>query len=593
MIEVRSGLESDAVLMAEIHAASGKDALSRVATEFPFPLLRISREGHVLYANALGADLARRAKIKLGDLMPKNWRPLLTRAVTEKNPVQADWSFDDKQYALQFVNVPDSFYVTVFVNEVPYDQAQTTRDPLTGLANKNLFLDRLGKAVSLSRRNERMVAVHVIKLQHFKEFSQTLGDGTRDIYLCKLAERLRSIVRMSDTVARIGHDEFALLQMEPQNLDGVETTTVKMKAALDMPIVIAGESLQCRSHIGISTFPSDGETAEEIIRNAFLALDADVPVNDPGYRFFVAPMRETVDRFDVVEDDLERAVAEKEFVLYFQPKQELETGRLSGMEALVRWNHPKYGEIMPDEFIPAAESSRLILPLGEWVLRNACLKTKDLLDKGIGPLKVAVNLSALQFADSEIVEVISDILSETGLPADSLELEITESVAMSDAVAASRTFKRLADLGVYTSIDDFGTGYSSLAYLKNFDVQRIKIDKLFVDDIGSDSGAGSIARAITTMGHSLDLDVTAEGVTTEQQMAFLRRLECDEIQGSFFSEPLGMEAFEAFAMAYRPPQRYQQGVLNWSDFRDLGNSLQGTSSYTRRRRMKDERKNQL
>ena len=593
MIEVRSGLESDAVLMAEIRAASGKDSLSRVATEFPFPLLRTSRDGHLLYVNAEGANLARRARVKLGDLVPREWREPITRSAEEDDPVSVDWSLAGKYYVLKFVNVPDASYVSIFARDTSDDYREEYRDPLTELANRTLFLDRLRQVVSLSLRNENMAAVHVMKLQHFKKFSDSLGHGTGDTYLCKLAERLVSVVRTSDTVARIGYDEFALIQVEPNGLEGVETTAKKLKAALDTPIVIAGESLLCRSYIGISTFPDDAETPDDLLHNAYLALEKDFQVNEPSYRFFAQPMREKMDRHWVVENDLERAVQVEEFVLYFQPKQELDSGRLTGMEALVRWNHPRYGEIMPDEFVAAAERSRLILPLGEWILRNACIKTKQLNDQGLGPLKVAVNLSALQFTDHGIVETVSDILNETGLPAECLELEITESVAMNDALSANDTFKQLAQLGVYMSIDDFGTGYSSLAYLKNFEVQRIKIDKLFVDDIGTETGAGSIARAITTMSHSFGMDVTAEGVTTEEQMAFLRRLECDEIQGSYFSEPLSFPAFEEFARTYRPPQHYEQGILNWSDFRDLGNALPGKSQNLRRRKIKDERRNLL
>ncbi len=591
MIEVRSGLETDAVLTAKIKAASGKDSLSQVAMEFPFPLLRVSREGHMLYANAQGADLARRAKMKLGDLVPKDWRFTLKRAVEETDPVSADWAIDGKFYSLQFVNNPDAFYVSVFARDTSDDYREEYRDPVTCLANRTLFLDRLRQVMSLSLRNENMAAVHVLHLQHFKEFSDTLGHGTGDVYLCKLAERLISVVRTSDTVARISYDEFAIIQVEPNGTEGVETTARKLKLAMDTPIVIAGERLLCRSQIGISSFPNDADTPDELLRNAGVALQREFQISQSGYRFFDRPMREKMDRRWALEDDLERAIQSEEFSLFFQPKQELETGSLIGMEALVRWNHPVHGDITPDEFIPIAERSRFILPLGEWVLRKACEKTKALNDMGLGPLNVAVNLSALQFADEKIVETVAEALETSELAAEYLELEITESIAMSDTRAANDTFSRLAELGVAIAIDDFGTGYSSLAYLKQFAVQRIKIDKLFIDDIGADSGSGSIARAITTMSHSFGMDVTAEGVCTEEQVAFLRRLECDEIQGSYFSKPLSVDAFESFVRNYTPPHHFEQGVLNWSDFRDLGNALPDRSSSAKRRKAKDERKN--
>ena len=259
------------------------------------------------------------------------------------------------------------------------------------------------------------------------------------------------------------------------------------------------------------------------------------------------------------------------------------------MEALVRWNHSDHGEISPVEFIPIAERSRLILPLGAWILRKACEQTKKLNDQGLGPLKVAVNLSALQFNDQYIVETVRGILDETGMSPEFLELEITESIDMNNATSANETFKKMYDLGVSMSIDDFGTRYSSLAYLKNFKVQRIKIDKLFIDDMGTDMGAGSIARAITTMSHSFGMDVTAEGVTNKKQVAFLRRLECDEIQGEYFSSPLSYNELATFIKSFDPPEHYEQGFLNWSDFRELRRAISGNLARGKRRDVKDQR----
>ncbi|NQV98104.1 MAG: bifunctional diguanylate cyclase/phosphodiesterase [Rhodospirillales bacterium] len=592
MIEVRSGLEADTVLTSEIKAASAKDSLARVAAEIPYAFLRLSHRGHMLYANAPAASLARQARIKLGDQVPKQWRTHLKQCLDQTDPVSADWAIEGKFYRLKFVNVPDSKYVSLSVHDTSEDYREEYRDPLTGLANRVLFLDRLRQFVSLSLRNQNWAAVHVIRLQHFKEFSQTLGHGTADNYLCKLAERLLSAVRTSDTVARISYNEFAIIQVEPNGIDGVETTAKKLQTAIDSPIIIAGERLLCRSFIGISTFPNDADTPDDLLRNALLALENDFKLNEKSYRFFIQPMREKMDRRWAVEDDLERAIQAEEFTLCFQPKQELDSGRLSGMEALVRWKHPKHGEILPDEFIPVAERSRLILPLGNWILRTACEQAKRFNALGAGDLKVAVNLSALQFKDQGIIDTVRRALHESGLSPDLLELEITESIAMHDAITANDTFRKLADLGVSMSIDDFGTGYSSLAYLKNFAVQRIKIDKLFIDDIGTESGAGSIARAITTMGHSFGMVVTAEGVGTEEQVAFLRRLECDEIQGDYYSPPLSSAAFEAFVRDYKPPHHYEQGVLNWSDFRDLGNSLPKSNAPGNRKSIKDERRGQ-
>lgn len=591
MIEVRAGLEADIKLIAEIKAASNTESLAHLASELPSPLVRISRAGHLLYANSAAAGFVRQASMKLGDTVPKEWGPHLMQSLQQPDPVNSDWAFDGKFYKLTFVDVAGTNYVSVFVRDTSEDYREEYRDMLTGLANRTLCLDRLRQVVSLSLRNDKMAAVHVIQLQHFKQFADTLGHGTADGYLCKLADRLVSAVRTSDTVARISYDEFAIIQAESNGLDGVKVNAKKLQSAIDTPIVIAGERLMCRAFIGISVFPDDADSPDDLLRNARLALQDEFPLDDKHYRFFSSPMRKKIDRKWAVEDDLEHAIEADQFELYFQPKQELETGRISGMEALVRWNHPKHGVILPEEFIQIAERTRLILPLGDWILRKACEAAKVFNDMGKARLNVAVNLSALQFADLGIVDKVQSVLEETGLAPDLLELEITETIAMKDAISANETFKKLAKLGVSMSIDDFGTGYSSLAYLKNFEISRIKIDKLFVDDIGGGTGEGSIASAITTMGHSFDMVVTAEGVCTEEQVAFLRRLECDEIQGDYYSKPLSEKEFIRFLNNYEAPEHYVQGVLNWSDFRDLGNSLPNRPRANARRKVKDERRN--
>lgn len=457
------------------------------------------------------------------------------------------------------------------------------------MPNRVLFLDRLRQATALALRNDTAIAVHVIRLQHFKGYAETLKFGTADAYLCKVGELLTNLIRASDTVARISRDEFSIIQVDPNGHDGIEAVAEKLRNALKTPVVIAGERLLCRAHIGISVFPNDTKIAEDLLHNAVLALVGKFQVNEKGYHFFLPPMRIKMDRRLSVKYDLEKAIEAEDFTLYYQPKQLLETGRISGVEALVRWNHSDHGEISPVEFIPIAERSRLILPLGAWILRKACEQTKKLNDQGLGPLKVAVNLSALQFNDQYIVETVRGILDETGMSPEFLELEITESIAMNNATSANETFKKMYDLGVSMSIDDFGTRYSSLAYLKNFKVQRIKIDKLFIDDIGTDMGAGSIARAITTMSHSFCMDVTAEGVTNKEQVAFLLRLECDEIQGEYFLSPLSYNELATFIKSFDPPEHYEQGFLNWSDFRELRRAISGNLARGKRRDVKDQR----
>jgi len=513
----------------------------------------------------------------------------MQQAIQQNEHVHLKWEESGRCFALTFVGVAASDYVSIFARDLSDDQRQEYRDPLTGLANRTLFLDRLRQVVSLALRNDNYAAVHVIRLQHFKNFSARLEYGEADTYLHKVAERLTGIVRVSDTVARIGLDEFAIIQVEPEGYEDIEAMASKIQQAMEKPVIISEEKFLCKSRTGISVSPVDAETSDELLRNAFLALDEKFKKSSKNYRFFKVPMLTARNRQEVLEKDLENAIGDEQFTLYFQPKQDLESGQIRGMETLVRWNHPEHGILLPDEFISIAERTKLILPLGAWILSSACQNTKRFNELGLGPLKVAVNLSALQFNDKNIVDAVRDVLNETGLAPEFLELEITETVAMNDAIAANQTFQKITDLGVSLTIDDFGTGFSSLAYLKKFKVQGVKIDKVFVDDIGSGSDEGAIARAIATMGHSFGMSVTAEGVTNKEQVAFLRRLDCDDIQGDYLSPALNRTDFEDFLRAYEAPDYLKQGLLNWSEGRDTSNAAFGSALPNKRRSVKDQR----
>ncbi len=408
------------------------------------------------------------------------------------------------------------------------------------------------RTVSLAQRSKRLAAVHVVGLDQFKSINESKGHEIGDKLLCEVGERLKAVIRVSDMVARIGGDEFGIVQVEPADADGIGVVAEKVKTALSAPFEIDGEDVECSASIGVAVYPDDARAPDELLRNADIALDHGKNTGGGDYRFFVSKMNEDIQRRRAVEEELRLAIDRQELEVHYQPKLDLASSRISGMEALVRWNHPDMGFLSPAEFIPIAERSRLIVPLGDWVLGEACRRAKQWNDAGLGPLKVAVNLSAVQFHAPSLIDRIKATLEETGLDADYLELEITETVAMEDAETAIDVFEDVTDLGVALSIDDFGTGYSSLSYLKSFPVHRIKIDKAFIDDIGTEFNRGAIARAVTTLGHSFGMEITAEGVEEEDQVVFLHGLACNELQGYYFSKPLKDDDFRAFVEAYDP-----------------------------------------
>jgi len=561
-------------LAIQIDNASSRSGLVQLVEAMPFPVMRIAFDGTLLFANEASGVLLRESELSIGKPVPLEWVETINAASDGGAKATIDWEGFPRRYQLTFVSEGDSGWIDVFAIDVTrFIEAEeraefaVSHDSLTGLPNRALFTDRLEQVIALARRNGKMAAVHIIGLDGFKEINDTEGHTTGDAILQIVASRLSRATRTSDTAARLGGDEFAVIQVEPDGEDGVDVFARKLQRTLAEPMDFGGRTIGCSAGIGISVFPGEVESGEDLIRNAQIALDHCKNEGGGGYRFFVNEMHEEIKRRRAVEAELAHAIDNQELILHFQPKINLSTGKVTGMEALVRWIHPVNGFMSPAEFIPVAERSRLIIPLGEWVLREACQRTKAWNDAGLGPLKVAVNLSGVQFHEPSLVEGIRTVLDETGLPPQCLELEITETVAMEDAESTSAVFKRLANLGVSLSIDDFGTGYSSLAYLKRFPIDRIKIDKTFVDDIGGESSAGAIARAVTTLGHSFGMEVTAEGVETTDQVTFLRRLECDEIQGYLFSKPLPRDEFESFVREYEPALEVEPAIPNWSAFR--------------------------
>jgi diguanylate cyclase (GGDEF)-like protein len=416
---------------------------------------------------------------------------------------------------------------------------QANYDALTGLPNRNLLHDRLKQAV-YAQRQARAIAVVFIDLDHFKFINDSLGHSAGDKLLQQMADRLRDAVRDGDTVSRLGGDEFILVLNDQQNEDIVFRAMQRIIGEVSKPVVIDGQELTVTCSAGISLYPQDGPDVDTLLKNADAAMYRAKEHGRNNFQFYTAEMNKLVNERLSLESHLRRALERNELILHYQPKMELRTGSIVGVEALLRWQHPEWGLLYPDRFIGLAEETGLIVPIGEWVLRTACAQARAWQDAGLPPVTMSVNLSARQFRQEALFKLVARILSETGLHPNHLEMEITESMVMHNAETAIAVLKGLKEIGVNLSVDDFGTGYSSLAYLKTLPIGILKIDKSFVQDIEGPKGKqdGVLAQAIISLGHSLKLKVIAEGVEEKAQLDFLKANHCDEAQGYLFSRPV-------------------------------------------------------
>ena len=425
-------------------------------------------------------------------------------------------------------------------------------DPLTGLPNRASLAIHLDRALASARSSAGRFAVLVLDLDNFKTVNDSLGHHAGDQLLCEVAGRLRRFDGSGNQVIRLGGDEFLLL------LDGAgdsEAVVAKVRAlvrAISEPCTIDGHQLHTSSSIGISLYPDDGESPEALIRNADTAMHHAKASGRNNYQFFAASMNAAANKRLHLESELWRALAENELLLHYQPQVDLPSGRIVGVEALVRWQHPQRGMIPPSDFIPVAEESGLILPLGHWVLLTACRQARAWLDEGIDMGEIAVNISAHQFKQPEFVSSVRAVLAETGLPAARLELEITESTVMHSADSSVTTLVELKAMGVKLAIDDFGTGYSSLSYLRRFPIDRLKIDRAFVADMESDADAASLVASIVALGRSLGLRLVAEGVENSAQAEFLREMACECGQGFHFHRPVLAEQLSFLGRLKQP-----------------------------------------
>jgi diguanylate cyclase (GGDEF)-like protein/PAS domain S-box-containing protein len=421
---------------------------------------------------------------------------------------------------------------------------QAYHDALTGLANRHLFREHLTLALALAQRRSKQVAVLFLDLDHFKVVNDSLGHTVGDGLLQEVARRLKSAVSEGDTVARVGGDEFTIVLQDLSRAQEAASVAGNVLRTIAEPMIIHGHRLYMTTSIGITVFPEDGDDAETLLKNADTAMYRAKAEGRNTYQMSTPELSRSTHERMTVESGLHSALEAGQFVLLYQPQIDVETMEVVGMEALIRWNHPERGVILPEDFIHIAEERRLILPIGDWVLRQACRDVRRFHDRGMRHFRVAVNLSARQFRDASLASAVESALADAGVSPETLELEITETVAMENVDLTMSTLEHFRRAGVTIAIDDFGTGHSSLSYLKRFPLDALKIDRAFVTDLPDSFEDAAIVSSLIQLANGLGLRIVAEGVETLEQLDFLKDAGCREVQGFYFSYPVEVEQVE-------------------------------------------------
>ncbi|WP_235550063.1 EAL domain-containing protein [Paenibacillus sp. Soil724D2] len=451
----------------------------------------------------------------------------------------ADWVEDGNTYFSSIIrDITERKKAEEKINQMVY------LDSLTGLPNRRLLNDRLTQALDQASENKQIIGIMFIDLDRFKYINDTLGHAMGDRLLIEVAKRLRDCMGKMDTVSRQGGDEFIVL-LPNTTSDEITKKAQNIVNLFTRSVVLSDHEMFVTPSIGISLYPSDGRDIETLIKNADTAMYRVKEQGKNNFQFYTPDMNEAVSQKMKLEMGLRKGLERGEFKVYYQPQIDVISGKVIGVEALIRWQHPEWGNIPPDEFIPLAEETGLIIPIGEWVLYEACHQNKIWQNAGYPPLRIAVNISSRQFQQNNLVEIVSKTLKETELDPQYLELELTESI-IQDSKYAITTMQKLKAMGIHLSIDDFGTGYSSLSYLKLFPIDSLKIDRSFTSNIFEDSKDAALVHTIIDMAHNLDLKVIAEGVETQEQLHFLRQRQCNEAQGYFFSRPVSGEELSIF-----------------------------------------------
>lgn len=427
-------------------------------------------------------------------------------------------------------------------------------DILTDLPNRGLFRDRLISALARAERSKMKLAVMLLDLDHFKSINDTLGHDAGDELLKLVSERVKTCVRKQDTIGRLGGDEFTVLLPEITDEQGAVTVANKIIAALSDAFIVGGNEVFATTSIGIATYPEAGVDAAELIKHADTALYTAKNKGRSCYSFYDPRMTNQASKRLEMITSLRHAVAREEFVIHYQPQVDLKDGVVIGVEALVRWNHPERGIVYPNEYIHLLEETGLIIPLGEWVLKNACVQTKSWQDKWTTcnhpPLHISVNISAKQIYQKNFLDMTCESILDSGLDPQCLQLELTEGLLLKQTPRTMSKLNYLHNMGVALSVDDFGTGYSALSYLMNFPLDILKLDRSFISNFHSASRESAITRAIIQLGHTLDIKVIAEGVETQEQLGFLQSIGCDAVQGFYFSKPLPGDRFDSWLGAH-------------------------------------------
>jgi len=536
--------------------------LKRLATfpeQHPNPIIELDRNGVITYANLAVF------KTFLDFTTLRNAHPILTGVMDTATRLREsgettairEISIGAERYEQQISFSSENHLIRVYINDITERknaeeriQRQAHYDSLTGIPNRLLFIDRLNQSLTMVSRSQKMVGVLLLDLDRFKQVNDTMGHTVGDVLLQKVAQRLESAIREGDTVARLGGDEFGIILVDLDHVEDVIKIAQKILDIFLAPIRLEGHELYITTSIGITICPSDGKDSEALLRNADTAMYRAKEQGKNLYQFFLPEMNLKVAERLSLETAMRQMLHENQPLLYYQPLIELKSGRIVGMEALARWKHPEWGLVSPSRFIPLAEETGLIIPIGERVLRMACAQIKCWHDTGFTNLHGAVNISARQFQRSDLLQTVTNALSESGLTPSFLDIELTESILQSTESTMS-TIRKLRTRGVEVSIDDFGTGYASLIYLKRFSVNTLKIDRSFIQDIATDSDDRVIVKTIIALAHNLKIKVIAEGVETNEQLDFLRANECDEIQGYLFSPPLPVEEATQFLSEWK------------------------------------------